>query len=169
MIFRYSRSEKILNIFRGERGGGVVSEGTPSIDKREVRGKGERGSCLKDGDVPSGNKFVDNRFRVVNIELIFTLAMSTPIRVAKRDRNEREGREAVAFYEGGSKGERGGDEESCREVEGRIITKRGSKFFESLIKIIYMVESTRQTIKGERKGGEVVKAKGKIPLTKRVR
>ena len=83
-----------------------MSKGAPSIDKREVRGKGERGSCLKDSDVPSGNKFVDNRFRVVNVELIFTLAMSTPIRVTKRDRNEREGRETVAFYEGGSKGER---------------------------------------------------------------
>ena len=142
-----------------------MSEGAPSIDKREVRGKGERGSCLKDSDVPSGNKFVDNRFRVVNIKLIFTLAMSTPIRVAKRDRNEREGREAVSFYEGWSKSERGGDEESRRKVEGRIITKRGSKFFECLIKIIYMVESTRQTVKGEGEGGEVVKAKGKIPLT----
>lgn len=141
-----------------------MSEGAPSIDKREVRGKGERGSCLKDGDVPSGDKFVDNRFRVVNVEFIFTWAMSTPIRVAKRDRNEREGREAVAFYEGGSKGERGGDEESCRKVEGRIITKRVGKFFESLIKIIYMVESVRQTVKGEGERGEVVKAKGKIPL-----
>ena len=84
----------------------MVSKGTPSIDKREVRGKGERGSCLKDSDVPSRYKFVDNRFRVVNIELIFTRAMSTPSRVAKRDRNEREGREAVAFYERWSKGER---------------------------------------------------------------
>lgn len=98
---------------------------------------------MKDSGVPSGDKFVDNRFRVVNVELIFTRAMSTPIRVAKGDRNEREGREAVAFYEGGSKGERGGDEEGCREVKGRIITKRGGKFFEGLIKIIYMVESIR--------------------------
>lgn len=92
--------------------------------------------------------------------------MSTPIRVAKRDRNEREGRKAVAFYEGGSKGERGGDEESRRKVEGRIITKRVGKFFESLIKIIYMVESIRQAVKGEGEGGEVIKANGKIPLAK---
>ena len=95
--------------------------------------------------------------------------MSTPIRVAKRDRNEGEGREAVSFYEGGSKGERGGDEESRRKIEGRIIAKRVGKFFESLIKIIYMVESIRQTIKWEREGGEVVKAKGKIPLAERIR
>lgn len=147
----------------------MVSDGAPSIDKREVRGKGERGSCLKDSDVPSGDKFVDNRFRVVNVELIFTWAMSAPISIAKRDRNEREGREAVAFYEGGSKGERGGDEEGCRKIEGRIIAKRVGKFFECLIKIIYMVESVRQTVKGEGEGGEVVKANGKIPLTERIR
>ena len=95
--------------------------------------------------------------------------MSTPISIAKRDRNEGEGREAVSFYEGGSKGERGGDEESRRKIEGRIIAKRVGKFFESLIKIIYMVESIRQTIKWEREGGEVVKAKGKIPLAERIR